>query len=176
MFFSEKSHSPRPDFKSCVSSVANAANVQHVPHGAWSFTGVIHPCSRESQADGISVYRSRRAAVPLFADRTDLAFGGGRYPHNGESSPAAHAASIATHKAMAMSPLDAPRRIAGGQCRHLLHGHQVEIVSFLHLSSSPAQGPWALNKDILPNFPLAITGQKRWARTRAKAIWRTRHY
>ena len=152
MFFSEKSHSPRPDFKSCVSSVANAANVQHVPHGVWSFTGVIHPCSRESQAAGISVDRSRRAAVPLFADRTDLAFGGGRYPHNGESSPAAHAASIATHKAMAMSPLDAPRRIADGQCRHLLHGHQVEIVSFLHLSSSPAQGPWALDKDILPNF------------------------
>ena len=90
MFFSERSHTPRPVLSSCVSMTALAANVQQVPNGFWSFTGVTHPLSRESHDDGRGVDFKRLGDVVAPSARLIfIVCGGGRNPVGRTSSPAA---------------------------------------------------------------------------------------
>ena len=65
MFFSEKSHSPFPAIRSCVSSVAYAANAQHAPTCPWFLTGEIHPCSHEFHCAGSDVLADERKRLAL---------------------------------------------------------------------------------------------------------------
>ena len=101
MFFSEKSYSPRPDLRSCVSIVASAANVQQFPRSPWSLTGVIQPLLAEFQYAG-SVSGVERKSGARRADasaRTRIPFPGalGRIPGtNGGGSPAKTASAAKT--------------------------------------------------------------------------------
>ena len=81
MFFSEKSHSPFPAFRSCVSRVAYAANAQHAPTFPWFLTGETQPCSHESHRDGSAVLEKVRKRRAPCVESTRLAatpFGDGR--------------------------------------------------------------------------------------------------
>ena len=69
---------------------ALAENVQHVPNGFWSLTGVTHPWSRESHDEGSGVDLNRFAEP--FAPSAFVIFirnGGGRNPVARASSPKA---------------------------------------------------------------------------------------
>ncbi len=91
MFFSEKSHSPFPAIRSCVSSVAYAANAQHAPTCPWFLTGEIHPCSHEFHCAGSDVFDDERKR-PVLREETSFC---GAAPLVGGRKPVARGRSSA---------------------------------------------------------------------------------
>ena len=108
MFFSEKSHSPFPAIRSCVSSVAYAANAQHAPTCPWFLTGEIHPCSHEFHCAGSDVFDDERkrpvlreetsfcGAAPLVGGRKPVARGRSSADATSDSAQSAAVSTIPT--------------------------------------------------------------------------------